>query len=46
VKQEELTMKQESESTAVADNDRRLLLKTTAAGIGAAMMVAPRLAAA
>lgn len=34
-------MQQESERTAVADNDRRLLLKATAAGIGAALMVAP-----
>jgi Fe-Mn family superoxide dismutase len=35
-------MKQESERTAVGDNDRRLLLKNTAAGIAAALMVTPR----
>ena len=34
-------MKHETEETAVTDTDRRLLLKATAAGIGAALMAAP-----
>jgi Fe-Mn family superoxide dismutase len=34
-------MKRESENTAVTDTDRRLLLKATAAGIGAALVAAP-----
>lgn len=34
-------MKRDSENTAVIDTDRRSLLTTTAAGIGAALMAAP-----
>jgi Fe-Mn family superoxide dismutase len=40
-----MAMKQETESTAVTDTDRRLLLKTAAAGVGAALLAAPLVSA-